>query len=289
MNNSLINSSVTLRGLQQKLDVIANNVANVNTLGFKRKQASFVDVLASFQQQPPGFQKEGRLTPLGLTQGWGAKLGLVQTDFSQGTLKSTDNPLDLAIEGDALFEVEVPVPDGNGTLVNEVRWTRDGAFSLSVNPDNPDSAYLTTKDGYFVRGTDDQPIQIPANHKIRVEPNGTVFAYDEQHPETAPVQVGQLKLMRAVRPQLLEQAGDNLYKLPDNLQANVDQVLLAVDENAVNAEDRVAVRQGFLEQSNVNLADEMSELLLVQRAYQLNSRAIQSSDAMMNMANNLRG
>ena len=289
MNRSLISAAVSLRGLQQKIDVIADNVAHVNTPGYKRKEASFLDVLTTVRQQPADFRKEGRLTPLGYPEAWGARLGLVQLVFTQGTLKETGNPLDLAIEGDAVFEVDVPTPDGAGNMTNETRWTRNGSLSLSINPEDPETLLLTTKDGYALKGVDDEPVVIPAQHRISVSEDGTVMAYDDRNPEAPPVAVGQLKLLRVAHPQLLEPAGHNLYKLPDHLNLAGDEVLVPVDAESANGGARVAVRQGYVEQSNVSLADEMAELVQAQRAYQLNSRAIQSADAMMNLANNLRG
>jgi len=286
MNHSMIQSSVTLMGLQQKIDLIAHNVANVNTSGFKRKEASFIDILASRAGQPPGFAREGRLTPPGFHYGWGARLGHIRIDFSQGTLKETGNPLDLSIEGNGVFEVEVPVQDADGNITYETRWTRNGAFSLSVNPEEPSELFLVTDNGHYVRGTDDERIRIPAGSKIKVDPDGTVWA--QARPDLPAVQVGRLKLLRVLRPQSLEQDGNNLYKLPQGMNIAVEDVLQNVAEEEPGMAP-IQVRQGFLEQSNVNLGEEMSELLQAQRAYQLNSQAVRSADTMMNIANNLRG
>ncbi|WP_248929394.1 flagellar hook-basal body protein [Paenibacillus hamazuiensis] len=288
MNNSMINSSVSMRALQQKLDLTANNIANVNTTGYKRKEASFQDVLTSVKQQPRGFQKEGRLSPLGYNQGWGAKLVHAEVNMAQGSLVASENPLDVAIEGDGMFELTVNTLDANGQPVQQTAWTRNGAFQLSPGPAGSDTFYLTTKDGHFVMGADDNPISVPANHQVRIDAGGSVMAYSETDKSAAPVPAGQIKMVRVIRPQLLEQMGDNLYGLPQNA-TNREEILQTVDPAVPNEADPITVRQGFLEQSNVNLADEMSELTIVQRAFQLNSRAITSSDTMMNLANNLRG
>jgi flagellar basal-body rod protein FlgG len=290
MNRSMVASAVSMQALQHKLDIISNNVANNDTLGFKKRNASFIDVLNSIQQQPAGFQREGRLTPPGLAVGWGARIGLVQTDLSQGSLKATDNPLDLALQGDAVFEVEVRTTDAGGNPVVQPAWTRDGAFLLSVNPADPGFNYLTTKSGNYVRGVDDQPIRIPADHDFKIGPDGSITAYDKIDPSAPPLQLGRLKIMNVTLPQALEQTGNNLYILPAGSNFNLNDVLQPVAVNAAaNSVENVTVRQGFLEQSNVDLSEEMSELLMVQRAYQLNARAVQSSDMMMNMTNNLRG
>jgi flagellar basal-body rod protein FlgG len=287
MNHSLINSSVTMHGLQQKLDILANNISNVNTTGYKRKEASFQDVLTSVKQQPQGFQKEGRLSPLGYNQGWGSRLVQAQLNLAQGSLQATESPLDMAIEGNGLFEINSFSRDVNNNLVPHTVWTRNGSFDLrpSNDPANRDM-YLTTKDGEFVMGANNNPIRIPLNHHVQIQTDGKIMAYNNLDKNAAPIDAGQLKMVRVLRPQLLQQLGENLYNLPEGI-ANRQEILQTVDATN-NTVDPITVRQGFLEQSNVTLADEMTDLLQVQRAFQLNARAITSSDTMMGIANNLR-
>lgn len=290
MNHSMINAMVSMQGLQQKLDIIANNMANIGTTGFKRKEATFHDVLTTTMRQPDTFRQAGRLSPLGLTQGWGAKLSQIQTIMAQGPLKETNQPYDLAIEGDALFEVVIPSVDGNGQPVRQTAWTRDGAFSLIAQPGDAENVYLATKQGHLVMNTDNQPVRIPKDHRLKVEPDGTIVAYSELRPDAAPIPAGRLKLVQVVRPQLLLHKGENLFALPDGIDPALGELLQEVSADANNPEAaKVAVRQGFLEQSNVNLADEMTELLMAQRAFQLNAKALASSDNMMYLANTLRG
>jgi flagellar basal-body rod protein FlgG len=287
MNNSMINSSVSMNGLQQKLDILANNIANVNTAGFKKKEATFEDVLTNIQNQPEGFRQQGRLTPLGFNQGWGSRLTQVQTNMAQGPIQPTQNLTDLAIQGDGLFEVAVSTVDpATGNPIFQPAWTRNGAFTLS--PDTQGTVTLSTGEGHFLVNTAGDPIRIPKNHRLSIDQSGNVLAYNELDITAPPLNAGQIKLVRVVRPQLLSEVGDNLYALPAGI-ANPQDILQNVNGNLGNAADRVEVMQGFLEQSNVNLSDEMSELVMVQRAFQLNSKAISSSDTMMNMANNLRG
>ncbi|MEI7025690.1 flagellar hook-basal body protein [Paenibacillus sp. y28] len=281
MNDSLINASVSLNGLQNKLDVLAHNIANSNTIGFKRKNATFHDIFTSTLNQPQGFQQQGRMTPLGLTYGWGAKLSQIQVDMSQGTLKNTDNPMDFAIEGEALFEVQRTGADGNVQRT----WTKDGAFSFSVNPANPEMVFLTTKEGNFViDAASNQPIQIPRNNRIQVDADGNVMAYNEINRDEPPTAAGSLKLMHIIRPQLLDQVGEKLFALQNGVNEAdaLTQVAGQVDL------PQISVRQGFLEQSNAILANEMTDLITTQRAYQMNARAITSADMMMGIANNLR-
>jgi flagellar basal-body rod protein FlgG len=289
MNHSMINSSASMQSIQQKLDIIAHNISNVNTLGFKRKESSFHDVLTSTMKQPEEFRQPGRLTNPGLTMGWGAKVGHVQIDMSQGTLQMTNNPLDIAIEGDALFEIELTEedmaqnPDGPG-----IAWTKQGSFQYTTQPNDPDNVYLTTSAGQFVRGVNDQPIAVPRNHRITVDGNGLIYAYNEVNRDEPPIFVGQLKIVHVLRPQLLEQIGDKQFVLRDGVDNAEGQVLQAFNGNQL-AGLKVALRQGFVEQSNVELTAEMTELIQVQRAFQMNSRALASSDTLMDLTNNLRG
>lgn len=287
MNNSMINSSVSMHSLQQKLDILSNNIANVNTNGFKKKEASFEDVLTNVKTQPEGFRQQGRFSPLGFNQGWGSKLVQIQTNLAQGPIQSTGNVTDFAIQGEGLFEVAVSKVDAEGNPVFQPAWTRNGAFSLT--PDADGGTVLTTKEGHFVTNAEGDPIRIPAGYRPVVDQNGTVNGYSEQDPSAAPLNLGQIKLVRVVRPQLLQDAGDNLYTLPVGItEAEKANILQNVNPGLDTSNNRVTLMQGFLEQSNVTLADEMTDLVMVQRALQLNSRAITSSDQMMNIANNLR-
>ncbi|KRE73617.1 flagellar hook-basal body protein [Paenibacillus sp. Soil750] len=287
MNNSMINSSVSMHSLQQKLDILSNNIANVNTNGFKKKEASFEDVLTNVQAQPEGFRQQGRFSPLGFNQGWGSRLVQIQTNLAQGPIQPTGNTTDFAIQGDGLFEVAVSKVDDNGDQVFQPAWTRNGAFSLT--PDGQGGTVLTTKEGHYISDIDGSPINVPSGTRPVVEKDGTIKGYNEQDPAAAPVTLGQIKLVRVVRPQLLQDVGDNLYTLPTGItEAEKANILQDVNGVAATEATRVSLMQGFLEQSNVTLSDEMTDLVIVQRALQLNSRAITSSDQMMNMANNLR-
>jgi len=287
MNHSMINASVSMHALQQKMDMLSNNIANVNTTGYKRKEASFQDVLTSVKQQPRGFEREGRLSPLGYNQGWGSRLVQARLNMAQGSLQATDSPLDVAIEGNGLFEINSFSRDADNNLVPQTVWTRNGSFAVSPSADPAETdLFLTTKEGQYVVGTDNNPIRIPVDHSVQIQADGKIMAFDNIDKTAPPVEAGQIKLVRVIRPQLLEQLGDNLYNLPDGI-VDREEILQTVEEDN-NIVDPITVRQGFLEQSNVTLADEMTDLLLVQRAFQLNSRAITSSDTMMGMANSLR-
>ncbi|WP_127533489.1 flagellar hook-basal body protein [Paenibacillus kobensis] len=269
MNGSMINAMVSMNGLQQKLDIMADNIANVNTVGYKRKDATFQDLLTNMKVQTADFKEPGRLSPMNYTQGWGSRLVDIQPDLTQGPLKPTDNGLDIAIEGNALYQVQT---------LEGMAYTRNGAFQLSLQADG--RALLATSDGYPVMSENDQLIVIPPNHEMRVTADGTVQAIAQDDTVTT---VGKLKLMQVTRPMMLTAVADNLYAVADGV--NVEDVLRTV--TAGEGSD-ISVRQGFLEQSNVDLTSEMTELINVQRAYQLSARALTSSDTMMGLANSLR-
>ncbi len=298
MNHSMINAMVSMNGMQQKLDILANNMANLNTTGFKRKEATFEDILNNVKEQPQSFRKEGRLTPLGFNQGWGAKLSQVSTNFQQGTLKDTGVSTDLGIEGDGLFRVRVP--DGDPAQPANILYTRDGSFQLTRLDDTQAAAagmtdtgnlYLANQEGHLLLNENDNPIAIPEGDKIRVDADGTVWSYSGSNPEENAVEQGRIGLVRILRPQFLQQVGDNLFTVPEGIAANPQELAAIVRPIAqeTGLDKPISVKQGFLEQSNVNLADEMTELMMVQRAFQLGSRALTSSDMMMGLANNLRG
>ncbi|MFC5653106.1 flagellar hook-basal body protein [Paenibacillus solisilvae] len=273
MNSSMINAMVSMNGLQQKLDILADNIANVNTVGYKRKEGSFEDLLTTLKKQPDSFTQPGRLTPLGFNQGWGSRLTNVQPDLSQGPLQQTDQPYDLAIEGNALFEVLV---DNNGTRA----YTRGGSFQTSFAANGAN--ILTTREGYPVASADGRRIEIPAGvHDVQIDAQGHITG---SPPYGGRIDLGQLGMVQATKPGLLSQVSDNLFTIADGM--NTGDVVQSIVPSEAN---RISIHQGYVEQSNVTLADEMTELINVQRAYQLSARALSSSDTMLGLANNLRG
>ena len=276
MNSSMINAMMSMNAMQRKLDLIADNIANLNTAGYKRRSASFEDLLTTLKQQDERFAQAGRLTPLGYTIGWGARMTQVQQDLSQGPIQITDNPYDLAIEGNALFEV----------MTNDAgarAYTRTGAFQTVLN--EAGDIVVTTSDGHPVvvrdEGGAEGPLLLPAGYHLQVDAQGRVSAVSGDGSDI--VALGQLKLVEPVRPDALMAVSDNLFVVPEGVDA-ADVVRDMLPDEANN----VRIVQGALEQSNVKLETEMSELLMVQRAYQLSARALSSADTMMSLANGLR-
>lgn len=277
MNSSMINAMVSMNALQQKLDVMANNIANINTVGYKKREASFQDLLYTQKNQPDTFNQPGRLSPLDFNQGWGSRLSVIQPNLTQGPLQATENPNDIAIEGNGLFEVTV-----NG---DTPAYTRSGAFQLTLTANG--DTILATENGYpvvaIVPDADGNPVEgniiVPEGYGMHVNADGTVLGVSAN--ET--IELGRIKILQVSRPAALTAVSDNLFMVADGL--NRDDI---VQEITPDPDNGIALRQGFLEQSNVQMAEEMTELINVQRAYQLAARALSSSDTMMGLANTMR-
>ncbi|RYG71616.1 flagellar hook-basal body protein [Lentibacillus lipolyticus] len=276
MSRTMIQAAVTMNQLQHKLDVTGNNMANSQTTGYKARQAEFSSLL--FQQidnLTDPTNAEGRLTPDGIRVGSGAKLGSVDIDLRPGNLKETGRALDAALTGNNhLFQIQVSASDGP-----ETRFTRDGSFYLSPMNDS-DDVMLTTKDGHPVLGEDGPIVFADGFDNITIQPNGQIAVQRGDITEDA----GTLAITEAVRPQLLEAAGANQFVLPDlaELGFAAEEVIQPVDPNA----DKL--KSGALEQSNVDVAQQMTDMIAMQRSYQFNSRTISMSDQMQGLINQLR-
>ncbi|HHY37375.1 MAG TPA: flagellar basal-body rod protein FlgG [Clostridia bacterium] len=246
---------------QMAVDTISNNLANVNTPGYKRVRLEFQDLLyQNLRPTVPG--------GTGLQVGLGVKSAASGRSFGVGNLQQTDNPLDLAIEGAGFFEVELP--DG------QLAYTRDGSFKLDA-----DGRVVTTS-GYVVHlmgsGKGGGTLEIPeGSSELRVARDGTVTIKDKDGDFD---EIGRIRLVNFVNPAGLEAIGENLYRAT---QACGDSI-----EGNPGEEGFGGIAQGFLEMSNVQVVTEMINLIMAQRAYELNSKAIQSADEMLGIANNLR-
>lgn len=274
VNHTMIAASVSMAALQRKLDLIAENIANIGTVGYKSKDAAFAEVLSAFLAQEPDFARDGRRTPLGLPLGGGARVVGILTDLSPGSPQETGVPTDLMLEGNFLFELQ--------TDEGERRFTRHGAFQWRIENILGDLR-LVSANGLSVVNTDDEPVIVPAGYEFRVGSDGTMTAVSPDGTDV--VDLGTLKTVEPVRPEFLRPAGENLFAIPEDV--NPDDVVRLPD--AVADGTAVSVRQGFLEASNVDPTREMTELTAVLRAYQLNARALSSGDQMLQLAANLRG
>ncbi len=246
---------------QIRTEVIANNLANVNTTGFKRSRARFEDLLYQTVQSPAILGAPDSNTIPAIQIGRGTRLSAVQRLHSQGSVEQTSNPLDLAIEGEGFFQVQLP----NG----QTAYTRDGSFGIS------DTGTLVTAGGYTVL----PGIRIPTEATaISISASGVV-SVTQGNSKAEAQEVGRLELARFVNPGGLESLGENLYaETPASGQPAAG---FAQDEGFGR------VLSGHLESSNVEIVQEMVDMISAMRAYELNSKAIRNSEEMLQVANNL--
>ncbi|HXG51813.1 MAG TPA: flagellar basal-body rod protein FlgG [candidate division Zixibacteria bacterium] len=257
---ALWTAATGMHAQQLTLDVIANNLANVQTAGFKRSRVDFQDLVYETLQAPGAAAAQGQEIPSGFQVGHGSRAVATQRLFIKGDLQQTGNSLDLAIEGEGFFQVQLPG--------GETAYTRAGAFKKNSE------GRLVTAEGFTLQ----PPITIPADAiSVTVGVDGTVSV--TQAGQTQPQQVGTIELVRFVNPAGLSSQGRNLF-LPT--QASGDAVPGTPGQDGLGT-----LLQGFIESSNVNVVEEMVGLITSQRAYEINSRAIRTADEMMQTANNL--
>ena len=243
------------------IDVIANNLANVNTVGFKRSRADFQDLLYETLRAAGVSSSEGTQVPVGIQVGHGTRPAAVNKIFLQGDFQKTDNELDLAVEGDGFFQILQP----NG----EIAYSRAGAFKLDSE------GRIVTSDGFFM----EPEITIPTDTvTFSVGIDGTVSVV--QAGATQATEIGTIELARFINPAGMHTIGRNLY-LPT--AASGDAVTGTAGEDGFGT-----IAQGYLEMSNVSVVDEMVNMITAQRAYEINSKTIQAADDMLQMANNIK-
>ncbi|MCD4823816.1 MAG: flagellar basal-body rod protein FlgG [Phycisphaerae bacterium] len=245
---------------QQIVDVIANNLANINTTGFKRSQMDFQDLMYVKIREAGSAVESGVNSPTGLEIGSGVKAASTLKVFTPGELENTGRSLDIAIQGDGFFQVSMS--DGS------TQYTRDG--SLRIDADGN----LVTASGYLLEPS----VTIPTDWRtIAIGKDGTVSVLAGA--DTTPQEVGQLQLARFANPSGLSSQGENLFNATG---ASGD----AVTGNA-GSSGLGTLEQGFLERSNVQMVTELVRLINAQRAYEINSRAIKAGDEMLSTANRL--
>ena len=246
---------------QMNVDTIANNLANVNTIGFKKSRVNFQDLLYE-TVKPAGTETvDGTTIPEGIQIGHGVRPSSVAKVFSAGNLIQTGRPLDIAIEGDGFFKILLP----NG----EFAYTRNGSFKLDRD------GRLVTPTGYPM----DPEISIPEDTRnITISADGIVSV--TQGDSDIPTEVGTIEMAKFINPGGLRPMGQNLYVVTE---ASGDEI------TGVPGEDGLGhITQGFLEMSNVNVVEEMVKMIISQRAYEMNSKAIQTADEMIQTVNQLK-
>lgn len=254
MIRSLWISKTGLDAQQMQLDTISHNLANVGTNGYKRAHAQFEDLLYQNLRQAGAQETQTNTLPTGLQLGTGVRPVGTSRNFSQGNLNRTENPLDMAINGNGFFQVTMP--DGGTT------YTRDGALRVDAQ------GQLVTANGYAISPA----ITLPANStSVTVGADGIVTAITPGN--SAPVQVGQLQTASFVNPAGLDPQGQNLFR------ETAASGTPTVGTPGLNGHGTIS--QGYVETSNVNVVEELVSMIQTQRAYEINSKAISTSDQML--------
>lgn len=247
---------------QLNVDVISNNIANMTTTGHKRQRAAFQDLIYQNIDRPGATSSDaGTIVPSGLQLGLGVRTGSVIRQHSQGAIQITENALDIAITGEGYFQVQMP--DGSTT------YTRDGTFQMNENGE------IVTVQGFIV----DPGITIP-DDALDIDINGEGEVIVSLPGQTASQNLGQFQLAGFVNPAGLEAIGDNLFRETDASGTPTT--------GTPGQEQFGRLRQGALEQSNVNVVEEITLLIAAQRAYEMNSTIISTSDEMLQTVSQLR-
>lgn len=261
MLRALYTAATGSQSQQFNIDVIANNVANVNTTGYKKARAEFSDLLSQTFSAAGTVGDQGTVDPVGIQVGLGVQVTATQRIFLPGSIQQTGNPLDLAIQGEGFFQVQRDS--------GEIGYTRDGSLKRDAN------GTLVTSDGYPVQPN----ITIPSDAtEILIGLNGTVSV--RQAGSSTLSQVGQLQLVRFSNPAGMESVGRNLYQ---ETPASGSPVQGTAGQGDFG---KTIVSQGFLEGSNVQVVEELINLISAQRAFEANSKVIQASDELLKTANN---
>lgn len=260
MIRALMTSASGMKGQELQVDTIANNIANVNTNGFKKNVLSFRSLMYQTMREPGAPTSQGEMNPSGLQVGSGTEVASSLKLFRQGELQQTANPFDMGLAGAGFFRVRM----GSG----EQLYTRDGSFV----PDS--SGQLVTANGHVL----DPGITIPADAlEVIIAEDGTVSVRrDQSGPPTA---IGTLQLFRFPNPAGLKAQGANLYSESGSSGSPIS--------STPGTDGTAFIRQGFIERSNVQVVDELVGLILAQRHYEINSRAIRVSDEMLQQVNQI--
>jgi flagellar basal-body rod protein FlgG len=259
---SMLIGATGMQAMELNVEVISNNIANISTSGFKRQRAEFQDMLYENLRRPGSTSTDaGNIVPTGIQVGMGVRPAAVYRINSQGNVTITDNPLDMAISGRGFFQVQLP----DGTTA----YTRAGSMQLNAQ------GTIVNADGYPILPS----TTVPSNTvDITINTSGEVIA--KQDGQTTPTTVGQLQLATFVNPAGLEAIGNNLLKeTPASGTATTGVATSAGFGD---------IRQGSIENSNVNVVSEITALITAQRAYEMNSRVIKTSDEMMGALSQLR-
>ena len=260
MMTSLFTAATGMKGQQSQIDTIANNLANVNTNGFKQTRTIFQDLLYSNEIMPGSATSSNTISPTGLHKGHGTKLVGTQKVFTQGNLTHTGHELDISIDGDGFFQILRP----NGTIA----YSRDGSWQRDAD------GRIVTSDGYTL---EPEVVIPPEATKIIVSQDGQLQVLIGDDP--TPTRIGNIQLVKFINPAGLNPIGKNLY---------METAASGSPNTGDPGQQGLGLlSQGFLEKSNVSVVDEMVNMIVAQRAYEVNSKSIQTSDNMLQTAVNI--
>ncbi|MCR5289539.1 MAG: flagellar basal-body rod protein FlgG [Treponema sp.] len=263
MVRSLWTAATGMNGQQSNIDAISNNLANVNTTGFKQQRVEFEDLLYQNVKLSGTPATEDTVTPVGIQQGSGVKVAATQRVFTQGSLQNTGVDTDVAIVGDGFFRVQQY--DGS------YAYTRDGSFKVDMNGQLVNANGLRVMPEIILpEGYDIHTLTISDDGRVSVRVNG----------QSDPTPVGQLELYRFPNAVGLKAVGDNLFKVTN---ASGDAIAARPGYEGMGV-----TKHKFVEMSNVSVVNEMVQMIVAQRAYEFNSKAIQTTDTMLNTAVNLK-
>ncbi len=257
---ALFTAATGMEAQQTRIDAIANNLANVSTSGYKKQVPGFEDLFYETLAAPGALNDSGVALPTGAQVGHGVRLGSVGRVHTQGDRVSTGRELDLSIDGNGYFQVEL--------ATGETAFTRDGAFELDRDGN------LVTRQGTLLLPSVSVPVDASG---LTIRDDGTVTAVIAG--DSAPVSLGQIEIARFANPAGLRALGSNMFAATE---ASGD-----AETGVPGDEGFGSLSQGFLESSNVNMAEELVRMILAQRAFEVNSRVIQASDEMLQRASSL--
>ena len=260
MIRALMTAASGMKAQQKQVDTIANNIANVNTSGFKKSNLAFRSMLYQTYREPGASTNASQMNPTGLQIGSGVEISGSTKDFRQGVLEPTGAPFDLSIQGEGFFEITL----GNG----ELRYTRDGSFRRDGN------GTIVTPEGYPVTGAPQIP---PQAIDVIITEDGRFLTRDSE--DAVPTEIGKMQLMRFANPSGLKAQGGNLFSV------TASSGVAVISDPGV--EGTGTIRQGYRERANVETVDELVGLILAQRNYEVNSRAVRVSDEMLQQVNQM--
>ncbi len=263
MIRSMYTAATGMKAQQFYMDTISNNLSNVNSRGFKKETVQFKDLMYQTIREPGSRNPEGAMAPSGIEVGLGVKVAGTSREFTQGSMANTGNDFDMAIEGGGMFQILMP--DGS------ISYSRDGQFQRSSD------GTLVTSDGYYLY----PEMALPDGYDtISVSQTGLVSATRKSSGNQESVEIGQIELARFINPAGLRSLGSNLFG------ATVSSGEPLVGTPGMDGNGKIM--QQFLEESNVDMVDEMVGMISAQRAYEIVSKSITVSEEMMQTATNLK-